>query len=241
MIKFFYKHRKPIYLTIVAVFLMGIFVGLGSYIGSDASSFDAAATIGGEKITMQDFYREYNRQAEQLSARGLTEIPEALRGTIKQQVLQQMVVNKALELSAGDYKIRPSDFEVAAVVQSNPAFYREGKFVPQLYAYYLMQNMKMQPRQYESFLRGQLAASHFRMLLLGSAKMTPQEFDAAYALYQESQKQNKEKGKSKTPGKAEVMKTVLQSKGLSIANSYLRQYTQDHPFKNLLDQREKGL
>ncbi|MFA5160894.1 MAG: SurA N-terminal domain-containing protein [Elusimicrobiales bacterium] len=235
MITFFYKHKRIIYIAVIATFMAGIFVGLGSYLGSGSATMDLAARVGGLKITNQEFYRQYNRRMEMLTSKGLTEIPDNLRKTIQKQVLEELVVEKILGAGAREYDMSTGDFEVAAIVQNLPMFQREGKFNPELYARGVAYAYKMQPVQFENELRAERDASKFRSLIIAAAKVTPQELDAAYAA------SGRKPGKDPKKDKAEFAQEIVRAKAGGMINTYLNSYIATGKFEEFLSKREQGI
>jgi len=234
MIRLIHKHKRAVYLAVIATFMAGIFVGLGSYLGSGGSDMDAIARVGDIKITTQEFYKEYNRQTDVLAQKGMTEIPANLVMTLKRQVLNDIMVRKILGETAQEYKQNTSDFEIAAIIQSMGAFNHNGQFNPEIYARTIAQVYRMQPAQFEDELRAERNASKFRNLLIASAMVTPQEVEEAY------RSSGKKPGKDAAKEKAQFAQELVRMKAGSVINTYLNQYIAKHGFKDFLEQREKG-
>ena len=86
MIAFFSRYKKGAFIFTAGFFLIAIFVGLGSYLGSDARNFGAVAIVGKDKIPYSKFYRNYSRALDNLREKGL-DVPDALEKQMKQEIM----------------------------------------------------------------------------------------------------------------------------------------------------------
>ncbi|HNT98392.1 MAG TPA: SurA N-terminal domain-containing protein [Elusimicrobiales bacterium] len=226
MISFFSRHRKPIFIGTVAVFLVGVFVGLGAYMFTgDASG--AVADVGGRKITYQRFSTQVNRVLNDLRDDG-TDIGDMVRRGVEQEVFRELVIEELMRMQAEELGMSVSDFELSAEIQSTPAFRDGGAFSPRLYYQAIWNEFRMAPSEYEDWRRKARLASKYKQFLFTSIKITPEELRAYYLSRQKDFKSfEKDKGR--------IMQELQQEKFMQVANYHLRQLTVRIEIKNYLD------
>ncbi|MDA8130783.1 MAG: SurA N-terminal domain-containing protein, partial [Elusimicrobia bacterium] len=132
MISFFSKHRRVIFIVTVGIFLVGVFVGLGAYVFTGASSSAAVAEVGGKAIPYQQFRSQVNRVTANMKDSG-TEVNEIISKGIKQEVFREMVVEELLSQQGEKMGMIVPNFEVAVEVQNTPQFREGGAFSPRAY------------------------------------------------------------------------------------------------------------
>lgn len=231
MISFFSKHRRAIFIGTVAVFLLGIFVGLGAYVFT-GDSLDAVADVGGKKIPYQRFQLQVNRYLSGLRDSG-TEVNEIIMKGVKQEVFREMVIEELLSQQAAGLGMRVTDFEVAMEIQNTRQFLDGGKFSPRAYYYYLYNDLHMSPSEYESWRKRARLATKFKQFLYASIKTAPDEL-RAYYLSRNKDLKNFEKEKDK------YLDELSQEKFAQIANYLLKQLTVRIEIKDYLREREQG-
>jgi len=232
MIAFFSRYKKGAFIFTAGFFLIAIFVGLGSYLGSDARNFGAVAIVGKDKIPYSKFYRNYSRALDNLREKGL-DVPDALEKQMKQEIMRDMIVQQLLVSSARQYGFEVPDFEIAAEIRSNPAFYNNGVFSQELYYRGVMSGLRMKPADYEAERRDARLGMKFRNLIFATSKVTPKELEDAYLLKNKSMA-NFEKNKD------EFTRELIQEKSIASINYYLKDYTSRIRIQDLLAEREKG-
>src|SRR6478672_12619994 len=101
--------------------------------GADAASNDTVARVEGREITGADFRRTYQAQLQAYrSAYGGNMNDQLLKQLgIDQQILQQMVDERAALAEADRVGVKVSDAEVAQRIYSIPAFLENGAFIGQ--------------------------------------------------------------------------------------------------------------
>src|SRR5437868_2583591 len=101
--------------------------------GADAASGDTVARVEGREITGADFRRTYQAQLQAYrSAYGANMSDQLLKQLgIEQQILQQMVDERAALAEADRVGVKVSDAEVAQRIYSIPAFQENGGFIGQ--------------------------------------------------------------------------------------------------------------
>src|SRR5947208_4685495 len=121
--------------------------------GADAAAGDTIAKVEGHDITAGDFRRQYQAQLQAYrSAYGGNVSEQLLKQLgIEQQILQQMVDERASLAEADRLGIKASDEEVRQRIVSMPAFQESGAFIgEQRYQQLLrLQRPPMQPGDFE--------------------------------------------------------------------------------------------
>src|SRR5438128_3022401 len=99
--------------------------------GADAASSDTVARIEGQDITAGEFRRIYQNQIQAYrSAYGGQMSDQLLKQLgVENQILQQMVDERAALSEAARLKIRVSDEEIRQRILSIPAFQQNGVFI----------------------------------------------------------------------------------------------------------------
>src|SRR6266481_5916341 len=99
--------------------------------GADAASSDTVAKVQGRDITSGEFRRTYQAQLQAYrSAYGNNMSEQLLKQLgVDQQILQQMVDERAALAEAERLKIRVSDEEVRARILAIPSFQENGAFI----------------------------------------------------------------------------------------------------------------
>ncbi|KAF0125942.1 MAG: hypothetical protein FD189_1975 [Elusimicrobia bacterium] len=230
MISFFSRHRKPIFIGTVSIFLSGVFVGLGAYMFTgDASG--AVADIDGRKIPYQRFSAQVDRVLNNLRDSG-TDIGEMVRRGVQQEVFREMVIEELMQMEAERMDMGVSDFELSAEIQGTDAFRDGGVFDPRLYYQTIWSQFRMAPSEYEAWRRKARLASKYKQFLYTTIKVTPDELRAYYLSRQKDFKSfEKEKDK--------ILQELYQDKFMQVANYHLRQLTTRIEIKNYLDKLEK--
>ena len=99
--------------------------------GADAASGDTIARVEGREITAGEFRRTYQAQLQAYRAAYGANMSEQLLKQlgIEQQILQQLVEERAALAEADRLDIRVSDEEVRRRILSMPAFQDNGQFI----------------------------------------------------------------------------------------------------------------
>ena len=134
--------------------------------GADAASGDTVAKVEGREITSADFRRTYQAQLQAYrSAYGANMNDQLLKQLgIEQQILQQMVDERAALTEAERLGIKVSDEEVRQRIFAMPAFQESGGFIgEQRYQQLLrMQRPPLVASEFEDNLRRSLAVEKLR-------------------------------------------------------------------------------
>src|SRR3954468_14442242 len=152
--------------------------------GADAASSDKIATVEGHDITGGDFRRTYQAQLQAYrSAYGGQMNEQLLKQLgIENQILQQMVDERAALAEADRLGIKVSDEEVRQRILSTPAFQDNGAFIgEQRYQQLLrMQRPPMTAAQFEDNVRRQLSVEKLRSSLTDWLSVPDKELEQEY-------------------------------------------------------------
>src|SRR5215468_7121275 len=137
--------------------------------GADAASGDTVAQIEGQPITAGEFRRLYQAQLQAYRSAYGSQMSEQLLKQlgVEQQILQQMVDERAALAEARRLGITISDAEVRQRILTIPAFQENGAFIgEQRYQQLLrMQRPPMSPSDFEDNVRRQLTIQKLRSSL----------------------------------------------------------------------------
>lgn len=228
---FFSKHRRIIFGAVAAVFLVGIFVGLGAYMFT-GSSDGAVAEIGGRKIPYSRFTTQVNRVMNSVKDSG-TEVNEIISKSVKQEVFREMVIEELLSQQGEKMGMMVPDFEVAVEVQNTQQFREGGQFSPRAYYQAIYNEYQMSPAEYEAWRKKARLANKFKQFLFTSMKVTPDEVKAFY-LSKNKSLANFEKERPKYADE------LARAKFADVANYLLRQLMTKNEVKSYLEIREQG-
>jgi peptidyl-prolyl cis-trans isomerase D len=152
--------------------------------GADAASTDTIAKVEGHQITAGEFRRTYQAQLQAYrSAYGANLNDQLLKQLgIEQQILQQMVDERAALAEAERLGITVSDEEVRQRIFAMPAFQENGGFIgEQRYQQLLrMQRPPMLPSEFETNVRSGLTVEKLRASLTDWLAVPDKELEEAY-------------------------------------------------------------
>jgi len=231
MISFFSRHRRVIFIGTVAIFLLGIFVGLGAYVFT-GDSMDAVASVGGKKIPYQRFQQNVNRYMDSLKDSG-TELNDIMVRGVRQEVFREMIIEELLSQQASELGIRVTDFEVAMEIQNTPQFMQGRNFDPRVYYTYIVNELHMSPSEYEASRKQARLATKYKQFLYSNIKTAPEELKAYY-LAKNKDLKNFEKEKDK------YLEDITREKFAQVANFLLKQLMVRKEIRDYLKEREQG-
>src|SRR3989454_11413462 len=152
--------------------------------GADAASSDTIAKVEGHEITAGEFRRTYQAQLQAYrSAYGANMNDQLLKQLgIEQQILQQMVDERAALSEAERLGITASDEEVRQRIVTTPAFQDNGAFIgEQRYQQLLrMQRPPLSAGEFEASVRQQIAIEKLRAALTDWLSVTDKELEQEY-------------------------------------------------------------
>jgi peptidyl-prolyl cis-trans isomerase D len=169
------KHARYFYVLFFIVIITFIFWGVGT---KDKQTAQPVVEIGREKITVEEFWRAYERMRdtyrEIYKDQPLDEIEKKLN--LKQMVLNGLLEDRVLLVSARELGLTASDEDLQQAIINDPRFRRDGVFKKDIYLRTLAMN-RLTPDMYEGMLRGQLAVDKMRRLIISSVDVS--EIDLA--------------------------------------------------------------
>jgi peptidyl-prolyl cis-trans isomerase D len=152
--------------------------------GADASSSDTVARVEGREITSGEFRRTYQAQLQAYrSAYGNNMSEQLLKQLgVDQQILQQMVDERAALAEADRLGIDVSDEEVRQRIFSMPAFQENGGFIGEARYQQLlrMQRPPLTPSEFEDNMRRGLAVEKLRASLTDWLSVPDSELEQEY-------------------------------------------------------------
>jgi peptidyl-prolyl cis-trans isomerase D len=169
------KHARYFYVLFFIVIITFIFWGVGT---KDKSTTETVVEIGKEKITVEEFWRAYERTRdtyrELYKDQPFDEIEKKLN--LKQMVLNGLLEERVLLVSARELGLTASDEDLQQAIINDPRFRRDGVFKKDIYLRTLTMN-RLTPDMYEGMLRDQLAVDRMRRLIISSVDIN--EIDLA--------------------------------------------------------------
>src|SRR5690349_20879184 len=152
--------------------------------GADAASGDTVASVEGHDITAGEFRRTYQAQLQAYrSAYGGNMSEQLLKQLgIDQQILQQMVDERAALAEADRLGIEASDAEVRHRIFSMPAFQENGNFIgDQRYQQLLrMQRPPLSPSEFEDSVRRSVAVEKLRATVTDWLSVADKDLEQEY-------------------------------------------------------------
>lgn len=216
MISFLRRHQKSIFYAVLAVFLSGIFVGLGGYWFTSRDMDGVVARIGENKVSRARFSARVNQYSDALRERG-TELTDENLARLRREIVNDMIVEEILADQAAAMGFVVTDEELARDIQATPAFQRGGRFEQDAYFRQVRQVFRESPQEYEIHRRRAISAARMKQLVFRMAKVSPQEAKEAYAAEKKGVMKDFEKDKTAFTGR------LQQQRALDLINHMLRQ------------------
>lgn len=152
--------------------------------GADAASSDTVASIEGRSINAGEFRRVYQAQVQAYrTAYGGQMSDQLLRQLgVEQQILQQMVDERASLAEADRLGIKVSDEEVRQRILSIPAFQENGQFIGEQRYVQLLQSQRppRTPADFEDNVRRSLTVEKLRQTLTDWITVPDKEVEQEY-------------------------------------------------------------
>ena len=180
------RHRNWLKWSLFLVVVAFIALYFPDFVGTNtgASNATEVARVGDERITAGTFRTAYQRQLQAYSqAYGDSVNPQLLRQLgIEQQILRQLIDERAALAEARRLGIQVSDAEVAQRIFAIPAFQENGVFAGEaLYSRVLSsQRPPLTKAEFEENLRRALLVDKLRTALTEWVTVTDEEVDAEF-------------------------------------------------------------
>jgi peptidyl-prolyl cis-trans isomerase D len=157
MYDFIEKHKRAVQIVLAMIMLPFMLVGVDFYFRGGGSN-EAVATVGGEKVTREQFDQALREQGDRLRQSMGRSFDAAMLDNpdVRYAVVENLVNQRLLAAEASRERFRVSDARVAEVIAGIPAFLEDGKFSPERYRALLLQQ-NMTPAMFEERVRRDLA------------------------------------------------------------------------------------
>jgi peptidyl-prolyl cis-trans isomerase D len=150
--------------------------------GADAASADTIAKVEGQEITAGEYRRNYQAQLQAYrTAYGGNMSEQLLKQLgIDQQIMQQMVDERAALAEADRLGIGANDEEIRQRIMSYPAFLENGVFIGDQRYQQLLRLQRMTPQEFESNVRRQLIIEKLRASITDWLSVPDSELEKEY-------------------------------------------------------------
>ena len=152
------------------------FVFWGGSSSLDFSGFakTEAAKVDGEVIPASEAIKAWSDTQARWSQQLGTEIPEDQRARIQENILENLVLSKLLDLRLEEQKYAVGEPKILAEIQRVPAFQNEGRYDP-IVARELLRNNGISPAEFERGIRSDLLRDQLQQGIGNSNFLTPAE------------------------------------------------------------------
>jgi hypothetical protein len=158
------KHAKYFYVLFFVVIISFVFWGVGTQDKEQALNL---ADIGNERISKEEFWRAYEFQRENLrnTYKGLDFDEIEKKYDLKNRVLNSLIEDKVMQISASEIGLTVSDKELQESIRATPSFMRDGVFRNEIYVR-VLSFYRWTPEYYEAMRRNEMLATKMRMLIV---------------------------------------------------------------------------
>jgi hypothetical protein len=165
------KHAKYFYVLFVIVIITFIFWGVGTV--DKTSGVEIIAEVGPYKITAQDYWQTYDRVYRFYKEIYKDKFDEEMQKkmNLKETVLDSMVNDKVLMITAKEIGITVSNDELQDAISAEPAFAKNGVFNRDMYLNRLKLN-RLTPEVFENFKRQELTIEKMKRFIELTADTT---------------------------------------------------------------------
>jgi peptidyl-prolyl cis-trans isomerase D len=156
MFEFVGKHKRLVQLMLALITLPFAFFGVDYYFRQGTTSLDVA-TVGGDKISVQEFNRAIAEQQDRLRSQLGANYDPAIfdNPEVRYSLLEQLINRSLLQDKARQESFRVADSQLQQFIAAVPAFQDDGHFSPERYRM-LLQGQNMSPLQFEDRVRQDL-------------------------------------------------------------------------------------
>jgi hypothetical protein len=211
------KRNREIMLLTFGTFVIGGVVFTGAQ-GMGQTGFSPALIVNGEKISYNRFQARLRQNVDRQGAAGLS---EDKREALKRSTREEMVQETAILQEARRYGLTVTDGEVAAFIQSIPAFQQDGHFDPNRYMTVLTQQLRVTPSEFEEDRRRDILRQKLIMFLSSSIKVS--EDEAKTFLHRHAAEIPAKDLKELASDPAKLMNVVGQEEGNAVFRAWIQQ------------------
>lgn len=154
-----------------------VFWGIGT---QDQQVNNVLAEVEKEKITMEEYWRVYDNAERYYREQNKTE-EEMKKLNLKDKVLNDLIDNKVLMLTAAKMRIKVTEDELQREIMNNPSFQKNGVFDKNVYLRTLEFN-RTTPAAYESSMMKEMTLSKMQLLIGETAELSQDEIKVLEAL-----------------------------------------------------------
>jgi hypothetical protein len=172
MMNFFRKYKRAIFIITIIAFIISLIPCL-------FYSQEYAVKVNGVKIPLKLFNLIYSNSSKIYEQSADNSADEKNISRIKARIIQSLVQDEILYQQSKLYGVTVGDKELKEQVQSLKIFKTNGAFDIQKY-YSFLNSVQMTPKEYETLLKKQIAASKLKMLLISSTKLWNYERENAH-------------------------------------------------------------
>jgi len=187
MLQTIHDRLKGIFAFAILIALGVVFVFWGVSFNADSGGFTRArgVEVNGREIPVTEVQGDYQNELSRMQAMmGDAGVPDELRKTIQQRVLDQAVRTELLRQRTEELGFQATDTEVLQAIQQVPAFQVEGRFSPDAY-HAALRSIGLSPDRFEAEQRQFVLARHLDRGLYSSAFVLPGELARSVALRDE--------------------------------------------------------
>jgi peptidyl-prolyl cis-trans isomerase D len=222
MIEWIRKHMGWMMWIIVGLVTV-TFLFFGIYPSSDSGR--AAARVGDYVITSDELNRAYQNLYDNYREILKDQMNDAIAKGLKNQALQELIVNRLLIDEAGRLGLTVSDEELQADIMKMPAFSRDGRFDKQTYDR-VLDRVNLSPAAFEANQREFLLRQKLERLVRDSVAVVDAELRAEYA-----RKSPKAKAGDFEKNKDSFRQSYLAEKQRDALTAYIRNIQSKTPVK----------
>ncbi len=186
MLQTIHDKLKGIFAVTILVLLGIVFVFWGVDVSVGSFTKARGIEVNGREIAVEEVRRQYQEQMSRVeAAMGEAGVPEEMRKTMQQRVLDQAVQMELIRQRTRKLDFEATDVEVLETIQLVPAFQVEGKFSTDAYHAALRSN-NLTPERFEAEQREFVLARQLDRGIESSAFVLPSELQRQVALRDET-------------------------------------------------------
>jgi len=176
-------------LVVVTFVLLYVPSFLDPAAGTGTNPTDSLATVEGRDITVGSYQRIYQQQLVSLRQNSGSQLTDDIirQLQIPQRVIQQMIDQEAVAITAERLGLRVTDAELRERIMRMPGFQQDGQFIGDTrYRQVLaMQRPPMRAQDFEEQLRKDLLSQKLQTAVTAWVQISPDDADAEYRLRNE--------------------------------------------------------